>query len=203
MMPAPAWRAPTSERGFCEPHASFIGPGARPSARTGVHHPIIEKALAEVKNALDVLAERDWLRGHYQFCNRLAALYFLVKSGIGPRPLRIYFCGDQNDGLQCPQAVDDWERELSVRAANRPGQVASAGGLHVSIVLRCPSDCLAHLPARLLPPPVQRLTPWRCCLFSRSEGGVHSVVSALPDDVEEYIEGSTDLPPSFRDRQGQ
>ena len=55
----------------------------------------IQEALDELKQELDVPTERDWLRRHYQYANRLAVLYFLSKNDVPARLLHIYFVGDK------------------------------------------------------------------------------------------------------------
>jgi len=73
----------------------------------------IELALNETKSALGVPAERDWLRGYYQFANRLAVLQHLSQHGVGARLLFVYFCGDQrNDGSLCPWEASGWQGAL-------------------------------------------------------------------------------------------
>jgi hypothetical protein len=73
----------------------------RCQASRGGGRALIESALPETKQALGVPPERDWLDGHYQYCNRIAALHFLTKAGIGARLLFIYFCGDEFRGKTC------------------------------------------------------------------------------------------------------
>jgi len=73
----------------------------------------IERAFDETKRALGVPENRDWLRGYYQFCNRVAALHFLNKHGIPARLLHIYFLGDKGDsGRTCPCDEKGWQEAL-------------------------------------------------------------------------------------------
>jgi hypothetical protein len=52
-----------------------------------------------------------WLTPYYQYANRLAALYFLIKECNPPIPARLlsmYFCGDQRPDAVCPQTPEKW-----------------------------------------------------------------------------------------------
>jgi len=52
-----------------------------------------------------------WLSPYYQFANRLAVLYFLMrecKPAIPARLLFIYFTGDQRIDVECPEKEDGW-----------------------------------------------------------------------------------------------
>jgi hypothetical protein len=72
----------------------------------------IEAALAETKGALGVDAARDWLRGHYQSANRIAALHFLGAHGVAARLLYVYFSGDRTPNRTCPADAKGWEDAL-------------------------------------------------------------------------------------------
>ena len=72
----------------------------------------IEAALAEVKRALGVDASRDWLRGHYQHANRIAALHFLGSHGVAARLLYVYFCADRTPNRTCPADAAGWAAAL-------------------------------------------------------------------------------------------
>jgi hypothetical protein len=72
----------------------------------------IEAALAETKGALGVDAARDWLRGHYQSANRIAALHFLGAHGVAARLLYVYFSGDRTPNRTCPADATGWEDAL-------------------------------------------------------------------------------------------
>lgn len=75
--------------------------------------PKIEHALAETKQALDVPEDHDWLHRYYQFCNRVAALYFLNKHGVPAHLLYIYFLGDRGDPRRtCPGDEESWQAAL-------------------------------------------------------------------------------------------
>lgn len=53
-----------------------------------------------------------WLRGYYQYANRLAVLHFLRKHGVKARLLFIYFYGDQHPVATCPPIEQDWSVPL-------------------------------------------------------------------------------------------
>lgn len=53
----------------------------------------------------------NWLGPYYQYANRLAVLYFLMKECIRPvgaRLLFIYFCGENRKNVECPQNKQEW-----------------------------------------------------------------------------------------------
>lgn len=78
----------------------------------------IEAALAEVKGALGADASRDWLRGHYQHANRIAALHFLVSHGVAARLLYVYFSGDRTPNRSCPTDTAGWSAALERERAH-------------------------------------------------------------------------------------
>jgi len=82
-------------------------------ATSPTNRPKIERAMAETKHALGVPEDRDWLNGYYQYCNRVAALYFLNKNGVAARLLHIYFLGDRGDPRRtCPEDEEGWQATL-------------------------------------------------------------------------------------------
>lgn len=87
------------------------------SAKARGGHGQIAKAMETVKEALGVPAEADWLNGYYQFCNRVAALWFLRDAGIPARLLFIYFTGDSFPGrtVRCPKTEAEWVRALDAQ----------------------------------------------------------------------------------------
>lgn len=88
-------------------------------ATSPTNRPKIVRALDETKRDLGVPKDRDWLRGYYQFCNRVAALYFLNKHDIPARLLYIYFVGDKGDARRtCPQNEQGWEEALRAQEAH-------------------------------------------------------------------------------------
>lgn len=80
----------------------------------------IKTAFADVKSALGVVSDRDWLSPYYQYCNRVAALHFLNANGVRSHLLFIYFCGDlwKRSGAQptCPKTESDWQPALRDQA---------------------------------------------------------------------------------------
>lgn len=53
----------------------------------------------------------NWLTPYYQYANRLAVLYFLLKECNPPvkaRLLFIYFYGDSRIDAECPQSEQEW-----------------------------------------------------------------------------------------------
>lgn len=82
----------------------------RCKAKVGGGRLKIVEAMQKVKRALGVSDEADWLNGYYQFCNRVAVLYFLRQAGIHARLLFIYFTGDSFPGhrVKCPKTEAQW-----------------------------------------------------------------------------------------------
>jgi hypothetical protein len=93
----------------------------------------IEAALAEVKRALGVDAGRDWLCGHYQHANRIAALHFLVSHGVAARLLYVYFCGDRTPSRSCPADAAGWCAALEAERKHLglPAEHALRARMHV------------------------------------------------------------------------
>jgi hypothetical protein len=74
----------------------------------------IEGALTEVKAALNVPSNRDWLNGYYQFCNRVAVLHFLNNHQEPSHLLLVYFLGDRGDRTRtCPETKVGWDPALA------------------------------------------------------------------------------------------
>jgi hypothetical protein len=70
-------------------------------------------AFEEVKRELGVSPATDWLCNNYQFCNRIAALYFLHKHAVPGRLLFLYFYGDRSGtNRDCPMTADGWHEKL-------------------------------------------------------------------------------------------
>ena len=85
----------------------------------------IRAAFDATKAALGVPDEADWMGPYYQYCNRVAALHFLVSHNVASRLLFIYFCGDKGNAKRtCPGDRLGWED--SIEELNRhtgiPGQ---------------------------------------------------------------------------------
>jgi hypothetical protein len=78
----------------------------------------IRAAFETTKKALDVQRDRDWLSGYYQFCNRVAVLYFLNQHDVPARLLFLYFTGDtfREGSADCPADEEGWQEALSKQA---------------------------------------------------------------------------------------
>jgi hypothetical protein len=74
---------------------------------------LIQGTLDKTKLALGVVEASDWTKRYYQFCNRLAALHIMNRSGSAARMLFVYFCGDVNRSKTCPASPADWEPALA------------------------------------------------------------------------------------------
>jgi hypothetical protein len=73
----------------------------------------IQGSFDNVKTAMGVPAERDWLNGYYQYCNRLAVLYFLAQHNVKAHLLFVYFTGDQfPNKFICPETAAQWKEAL-------------------------------------------------------------------------------------------
>jgi len=77
---------------------------------------LIKKTMEGTKTALRVEPERDWLKGYYQYANRVAALHFLVQRGVAARLLFIYFTGDGHRGHRGPSDEAGWHKALDAQA---------------------------------------------------------------------------------------
>ncbi len=77
----------------------------------------IREALSEVKNDLGVHEVRDWLNGYYQYCNRIAALWFLRRHKMKARLLFVHFTGDEfpMHAFECPEDEAGWSPALHER----------------------------------------------------------------------------------------
>jgi hypothetical protein len=81
----------------------------------------IQQTLSRTKEALGVSATCDWMKGYYQYCNRLAALNVMDSAGSAARLLFIYFFGDVGDGddvedagrRTCPASEAGWAAALA------------------------------------------------------------------------------------------
>jgi hypothetical protein len=69
---------------------------------------IITRAFAATKAKLGASPSGDWLRGYYQYANRLAHLHFLRDQGVDARLIFLYFTNDGDVGG--PDSPDAWER---------------------------------------------------------------------------------------------
>lgn len=85
--------------------------GGRPVIRAAFKRTL--QALGYTEEVASTRAE-EWLRGHYQHANRLAALQLLTELGIAAHIIFLYFCGDKHpDGKFCPAIPEEWEPTLN------------------------------------------------------------------------------------------
>jgi len=77
----------------------------------------INEALEEIKTDLGVRPILDWKHGYYQYCNRIAALWFLQRYKIKARLLFVYFTGDEfpMHAFDCPEDREGWQEGLEER----------------------------------------------------------------------------------------
>lgn len=75
--------------------------------------PKIKRFMDRAKSSLGVPPEADWLKPHYQYCNRLAMMDFLQGHGIPTQLVFLYFTGDQVPGRQCPSDELGWKPTLA------------------------------------------------------------------------------------------
>jgi hypothetical protein len=69
------------------------------------------------KQGLGIDATHDWLRGYYQYCNRIALWHFLERNGHAARLMFVYFTGDERpDGARCPSNEETWAPALDEQA---------------------------------------------------------------------------------------
>ena len=79
----------------------------------------IRKTLERTRDALGAPSGSDWLKGYYQFCNRVAVLHGLNTSGAAARLLFVYFCGDvEGPGRTCPSSPEEWAAALAEQDAH-------------------------------------------------------------------------------------
>ena len=79
----------------------------------------LEKTSKAFGNYLQPI--KNWIDTYYQYANRLAVLYFLMKEcvpSVNARLLFVYFFGENRENLKCPQSEQDWEsviRDIEIR----------------------------------------------------------------------------------------
>jgi hypothetical protein len=74
------------------------------------------KIVKAFKDAMADLGVKygDWKEGHYAYCARVAALWFLRQQGVPARLLHIYFTGDSGDDRRtCPGSEAGWAKPLA------------------------------------------------------------------------------------------
>jgi len=92
-------------------HLSEVKSGC--GAKSQASKDLIKAALKKTASAFCEQSPpiENWFSPYYQYANRLAVLYFLMKEcdpDIPARLLFLYFYGDHRDDAQCPQGEDDW-----------------------------------------------------------------------------------------------
>jgi hypothetical protein len=76
----------------------------------------IRRALDDTKEYVQAEGGGDWLKGYYQYANRLATLYFLRTNGVPARLVKIYFTGDEREnGAECPADEAGWGAALTAQ----------------------------------------------------------------------------------------
>ena len=79
----------------------------------------IQRAFSATRAAFGVKEHGDWMKGYYQYANRLAALYFLHEQGVPARLVLLYFLGDKNQQLAsndcCPTDEEGWKAALATQ----------------------------------------------------------------------------------------
>jgi hypothetical protein len=76
----------------------------------------IAEILSHARGSLGAPDSSDWMKDHYQYCNRLALLQFLRERGVDARLVFVYFTGDRVElgaaGRDCPSDEDTWRPAL-------------------------------------------------------------------------------------------
>ena len=74
---------------------------------------LIQNSLNETKEYLNSKSSAEWTKYFYQYCNRLAHLYFLrVKNKLDAYLIFIYFVGDIS--VEGPKTKEEWLGALKV-----------------------------------------------------------------------------------------
>lgn len=83
-----------------------------------------EDSQQKIRDALDNTSKafgncrqpiENWLAPYYQYANRLAVLYFLMKEcnpPVASRLLFIYFYGENKKEWKCPQSEHEWSQPI-------------------------------------------------------------------------------------------
>jgi hypothetical protein len=71
---------------------------------------LINKSLKEVKDYLGVASAPNWAELYYQYCNRLAHLYYLRKHKVNAYLVFVYFIGDRS--VNGPETKEEWLVEI-------------------------------------------------------------------------------------------
>jgi hypothetical protein len=107
--------APSTDYLLVEAKGNLEEIGSDCQAREDGGRPRIRRAFQEVKRALGVAEDRDWLAGYYQLANRLTVLHFLNSRGLGARLLLVYFTGDRTPNRTCPATAEGWQEALRLQ----------------------------------------------------------------------------------------
>ena len=90
-------------------------------SKCGATHPVsqqkIHLALEKTGRGFDSQSEpvENWLEPYYQYANRLAVLYFLMKEcdpAVNVHLLFIYFYGENRENAICPRNEQEWLPKL-------------------------------------------------------------------------------------------
>ncbi len=87
--------------------------GSRCGATSQVSKQVIYSALEQTSRVFGNRSRpiENWLGPYYQYANRLAVLYFLMKecvSSVNTRLLFVYFYGENRENLDCPRSEQEW-----------------------------------------------------------------------------------------------
>lgn len=96
-----------------EAKAHIGEPESKCGATSQVSQQLILSALEKTSKAFGNHRQpiENWLAPYYQYANRLAVLYFLMKEcvpAVKTRLLFIYFYGENREGCECPQSEREW-----------------------------------------------------------------------------------------------
>ena len=113
----------------------------------------INEALETIKSDLGVRAILDWKHGYYQYCSRIAALWFLQRHKIKARLLFVYFTGDEfpMHAFDCPEDQQGWQDELEERRKHvgLPAEHALADRMHeIYLPVAGPGPQIQRTPAQ-------------------------------------------------------
>jgi hypothetical protein len=76
----------------------------------------IQRSLGKVKADLGVHRHFSWTGSYYQYCNRLAVLWFLRMHRVPAHLVFVYFTGDVfPDKTPCPRTRANWETMIEAR----------------------------------------------------------------------------------------
>ncbi|MDH3232613.1 MAG: hypothetical protein OEQ29_03740 [Alphaproteobacteria bacterium] len=113
----------------------------------------IREAFSDIKSRLGVHEVRDWLSGYYQYCNRIAALWFLTQHKVKARLLFVYFTGDEfpMHAFECPEDAAGWVAALDERRKHvgLPADHALAERMHeIFLPVAGPASAISRDPVR-------------------------------------------------------